>query len=865
MDGSTSGHVVIAASATTTTYSMVWPAAQAASSGYILTNDGTGHLSWSAPAATGVTSVSLADSTGLFNISGSPVTSTGTLTLASFQSQSANSFFAAPNGASGAPSFRAIVAADIPLLNQNTSGSAGSVSGTNVITNSNLAQMATLTIKGNNTGSTANAADLTVAQVNAILPVFSSSLNGLAPASGGGTANFLRADGTWAPPAGSVTSVAFADASTTPIYTISGSPVTSSGTLTQTLTTQAAHSVFAGPTTGSPAQPGFRALVAADIPSLSATYVTQSEVGAASGVASLDGSGKVPVSQLPSVVMEYQGAWNPNTNTPTLNDSTGTNGYVYYVTAADSGTVVGLTDPSMTNFQLGDLVIYSGSVGKWQLVTPAAGVSSVNGSQGAVVVNAINQLTGDVTATAASQSQSKATTVSAIQGTTVSGTTGTGNVVFSAAPTFTGTAAFAAITASSTIAATGAVSGSNLTSSGHASLDLLASNNLSDVASKSAAYNNITPLTTAGDLVYEVSAGTAGRLAIGSNGQVLTVVSGAPAWATASFSPGAINLTQNHILVGNASNVAADVAMSGDVGIVASGATTISAIQGKTVSGTTGTTNVVFSNAPTFTGLLSGVSASFSSSISASNFSGNSSGTNTGDQTIALTGPVTGTGTGSIATSITAGAIGTTQLAASAVTAAKLGAVTDGVTLDQSGSGSTIEIKSSGVSATQLASGAFDQVTILGGGGSAASVSQAPSIKRTLIAGQAFTANTSYAVRWGLTANGETAGRVYAADITTSSYDLFYVIGMASSATTVTAGSNITVTTLGLFNLSSSDTAFASSTDGTAVFLTASGTFSTTAPSTSGQAVTRIGMVQVRSATAASNVIDVHPQVMGVN
>jgi hypothetical protein len=34
------------------------------------------------------------------------------------------------------------------------------------------------------------------------LNVFSSSLKGLAPSSGGGTANFLRADGTWATPAG---------------------------------------------------------------------------------------------------------------------------------------------------------------------------------------------------------------------------------------------------------------------------------------------------------------------------------------------------------------------------------------------------------------------------------------------------------------------------------------------------------------------------------------------------------------------------------------------------------------------------------------------------------------------------------------
>lgn len=133
--------------------------------------------------------------------------------------------------------------------------------------------------------------------------------------------------------------------------------------------------------------------------------------GAANGYAPLDGSSKIPFTYLPSVVMQYEGAWDPTTNTPALADGSGTNGFVYYVTAAKLTAVSGLTDPSMVNFQLGDLVIYSDSVGKYQLVTPAAGVSSVNGSQGAVTVNAINQLTGDVTATAATGSQSKATTI----------------------------------------------------------------------------------------------------------------------------------------------------------------------------------------------------------------------------------------------------------------------------------------------------------------------------------------------------------------------------------------------------------------------------------------------------------------------
>ncbi|MDR1026936.1 MAG: hypothetical protein LBL46_00785 [Rickettsiales bacterium] len=54
---------------------------------------------------------------------------TGTLAVAKggtgASTAAAKSFFAAPNGAAGAPSFRAIVASDIPTLNQNTTGSAG--------------------------------------------------------------------------------------------------------------------------------------------------------------------------------------------------------------------------------------------------------------------------------------------------------------------------------------------------------------------------------------------------------------------------------------------------------------------------------------------------------------------------------------------------------------------------------------------------------------------------------------------------------------------------------------------------------------------------------------------------------------------
>ena len=76
------------------------------------------------------------------------VTSSGNLTLggtlavtpSDFASQAANTFLAAPNGAPGTPTFRAVVAADVPTLNQNTTGTAANVTGTVAIANGGTGQ-----------------------------------------------------------------------------------------------------------------------------------------------------------------------------------------------------------------------------------------------------------------------------------------------------------------------------------------------------------------------------------------------------------------------------------------------------------------------------------------------------------------------------------------------------------------------------------------------------------------------------------------------------------------------------------------------------------------------------------------------------
>ncbi len=70
------------------------------------------------------------------------------------------------------------------------------------VTNAKLADMATATLKGRATVGTGDPEDLTGAQATTLLEVFTGGAKGLAPASGGGTVNFLRADGSWAVPSG---------------------------------------------------------------------------------------------------------------------------------------------------------------------------------------------------------------------------------------------------------------------------------------------------------------------------------------------------------------------------------------------------------------------------------------------------------------------------------------------------------------------------------------------------------------------------------------------------------------------------------------------------------------------------------------
>ena len=107
--------------------------------------------------------------------------------------------------------------------------------------------------------------------------------------------------------------------------------------------------------------------------------------GQPNGYAGLDGSGKVPTSQLPSSVLgalNYQGAWNASTNSPALASGTGTKGFYYTVATAGTAVLDGIGQ-----WNVGDHAAYNGTA--WEKLDGLASeVISVAGRTGTVVLTA---------------------------------------------------------------------------------------------------------------------------------------------------------------------------------------------------------------------------------------------------------------------------------------------------------------------------------------------------------------------------------------------------------------------------------------------------------------------------------------------
>jgi hypothetical protein len=163
--------------------------------------------------------------------------------------------------------------------------------------------------------------------------------------------------------------------------------------------------------------------------SLLDTYQLRSEKGNANGYASLDVNGKVPISQLPSSLMEYLGTWNAATNTPTLANGTGDNGDVYLCNVA--GTVDFGAGP--ITFAVGDWVIYNGTI--WERSSGAVGT----------VTSVAATITGDAIGITGSPVTTSGTLALAFSGTSAQYINGAGNLT--TFPTLTGYVPYTGATA----------------------------------------------------------------------------------------------------------------------------------------------------------------------------------------------------------------------------------------------------------------------------------------------------------------------------------------------------------------------------------------------------------------------------------
>ena len=106
-----------------------------------------------------------------------------------YASKTANFFLASPNGSAGVPTFRAVVAADIPTLNQNTTGTASNVTGIVAVANGGSGTATPALVAGTNVTITGSWPNQTINSSNpggTVTAVSVTSANGFAGTSSGG-------------------------------------------------------------------------------------------------------------------------------------------------------------------------------------------------------------------------------------------------------------------------------------------------------------------------------------------------------------------------------------------------------------------------------------------------------------------------------------------------------------------------------------------------------------------------------------------------------------------------------------------------------------------------------------------------------
>lgn len=382
-------------------------------------------------------------------------------------------------------------------------------------------------LEGSSTGSATIGVKAAAGSTTFNLPVGNGALNNVLITDGAGNTSWAAAGG------GTVSSVGL---SLPGIFTVTNSPVTTTGTLTGSLNTQNANIVWAGPTTGAAATPTFRSLVGADLPNPSSSslggvqsfaavdsqwirQISTSGVPTASQPAFTDISGAITAAQcvLPTVstvgcveainavasnwIRSISTSGVPSLSQPNFTDLVG-NATLGQLPSISSGAVLGnnsggtavpspLTASNVLDFiatTQGDVLYRNGSI--WTALPPGTN-GQVLTSGGAAANPSWTTVTGTGTVT----------------------NIATNNGLTGGAITTTGTIGLATITAGSVMANITGGSAVPIANTPSSILDLIGS--------------------TAGDILYRSSGGGWTVLAPGTNGQVLTQGASTPSWSNA--------------------------------------------------------------------------------------------------------------------------------------------------------------------------------------------------------------------------------------------------------------------------------------------------------------------------------------------
>lgn len=286
--------------------------------------------------------------------------------------------------------------------------------------------------------------------------------------------------------------------------------------------------------------------------------------------------------------INFQGAWNALTNSPTLVSGVGTQGDYYVVSVAGTTDLDGITD-----WQTGDWAIFNGTA--WQKIDNTDAVISVNGAIGAVVLTVANTgsvleydvltptqlniptatsfITGLLSSADWTIFNSKQTNILSDGNIWVGGVSNTATEV-----TMSGDATIdnlGVLSLSATGVSAGSYTNVNLTVDAAGRIISASNGSAGGVTSINSLTGALTLTTGTSGTNFSVnSTGTTLTLNLPIASSVNTGKLSSTDWSTFNSKQTA-TLTSSHIWVGDGSNVAADIAMSGDATLANTGVLTL--------------------------------------------------------------------------------------------------------------------------------------------------------------------------------------------------------------------------------------------------------------------------------------------------